>query len=106
MNVELEKITEDVGEIKVKAVKVKNYGTNEMIMDICAEVNIRKEYDYKILFQVKTSRRLGISASFISMEVQVLTVRNILKISSVVKKYCIVNENEEVVSSEQSTAYY
>ena len=99
-------MTEHVGEIKLKAVKVKNDGTNEIVVDMCGDINIRKEQDYKILFQVKTSRRLGISASFISVEVQVLTVRNILKISSVVKKYCIVNENEEVVSSEQSTAYY
>ena len=106
MNVQLVKMTEHVGEIKLKAVKVKNDGTNEIVVDMCGDINIRKEQDYKILFQVKTSRRLGTSASFISMEVKVVTVRNILIISSIAKKYCIVNGNEEVVSSEQSMAYY
>ena len=99
-------MTEHVGEIKLKAVKVKNDGTNEIVVDMCGDINIRKEQDYKILFQVKTSRRLGTSASFISMEVKVVTVRNILIISSIAKKYCIVNGNEVVVSSEQSMAYY
>ena len=90
----------------MKAVKVKNDGTNEIVKDICGDINIGKEYNYKILFQVKTSRRLGTSASFISVEVKVLTVRNILIISSILKKYCIVNGNKEVVSSKQSMAYY
>ena len=99
-------MTEHVGEIKLKAVKVKNDGTNEIVVDMCGDINIRKEQDYKILFQVKTSRRLGTSASFISVEVEVLTVRNILICSSIVKKYCIINGNEEVVCSEQSMAYY
>ena len=99
-------MTEHMGEIKVKTVKVKNDGTNEIVLDMCGDINIGKENNYKILFQVKTSRRLGTSASFISMEVKVVTVRNILIISSIAKKYCIVNGNEVVVSSEQSMAYY
>ena len=99
-------MTEHVGEIKLKAVKVKNDGTNEIVMDICGDINIGNEYNYKIIFQVKTSRRLGTSASFISMEVKVVTVRNILIIPSIAKKYCILNGNEVVVSSEQSMAYY
>ena len=85
---------------------MKNDGTNEIVMDICGDINIGNEYNYKIIFQVKTSRRLGTSASFISVEVKVLTVRYILIISSIVKKYCIVNGNEVVVSSERSLAYY
>ena len=95
-----------MGEIKVKTVKVKNDGTNEIVLDMCGDINIGKENNYKILFQVKTSRRLGTSASFISMEVKVVTVRNILIIPSIAKKYCILNGNEVVVSSEQSMAYY
>ena len=45
-------MTEHMGEIKVKTVKVKNDGTNEIVLDICGDINIGKENNYKILFQV------------------------------------------------------